>query len=246
MVILEWADATKNEMVNGKIAVQAPWNDTSYKLLYFNCKDSNGNILDVDVYDNFIDESYTFTESDIDKNREPNLFKGTHTLRLETTLGSDSTVSVGEYKIGVEYHTYKQISAIIKISGTAVSKVRYWSYNVGLAAYHGYILSTAMRIYVSGTDIPKQIPTHNGTEWLLVRYTPSSDIPYTFINEVVYNENGLSYTNISNEPTSERNLQWGSRLYVLAYSKDANVFDVIDNTFLFADSWSALSTEQTL
>ena len=123
MITLEWADATKNAMVNGKITVNAPWNSTSNKLLYFTCKDSGGNIIDVDVNKNFVDESGSFTKSTISKNTNSNVIlasTGTHTL----SLVSNSSVSIGEYKIGIKYHLYKQISAIIKIAST-VSNVRY-------------------------------------------------------------------------------------------------------------------------
>ena len=217
MITLEWADATKNAMVNGKITVNAPWTSTSNKLLYFTCKDSGGNILDVNVDDNFVDESSSFTKSDIylsnsvDSSTLLPELKGTHTLNLK----SNSSVSIGEYKIGIKYHTYKQISAIIRIA-SRVSNVRYWPYIVNpLAVNKGYILSTATIITEKdGYKIPQMIST-GGTEWLSVRYTAGSTTPYKFIDGLVYNEDGETYTNISNKPTSERNLQWGSTLYVL-------------------------------
>ena len=112
MITLEWADATKEEMVGNKITIKAPWDSTRNIPLYFNCKDSNGNILlDVDVDKNFIDESGSFTKSVIlSKSDDP----GTHTL----ILASNSSVSVGEYKIAVKYHPVKQITAIVKIAST--------------------------------------------------------------------------------------------------------------------------------
>ena len=171
MITLEWSDVTKNAMVNGKITVQAPWNKTSNKALYFTCKDSGGNIIDVNVNDNFVDESGLFTKSSISKSTNSNIIltsTGTHTL----SLASSSSVSVGEYKIGIKYHLYKQISAIIKIAST-VSNVRYWKYTVDLPADDGYILSTATRIFVNGpNDLMQQIVSHSGTEWLSVLYTP--------------------------------------------------------------------------
>ena len=216
MITLEWADATKNAMVNGKITVNAPWTSTSNKPLYFICKDSSDNIIDVNVNYNFVDESSSFTKSDIypsnsvDSSLLLPALKGTHTLNLK----SNSSVSIGEYKIGIKYHLYKQISAIIKIAST-VSNVRYWKYTVDLPADDGYILSTAT--FISGIDgdkIPQMIST-GGTEWLSIRYTAGPPTPYKFIDGLVYNEDGETYTNISNKPTIERNLQWGSTLYVL-------------------------------
>lgn len=106
MITLEWADATKEEMDGNKITIKAPWDSTSKKLLYFNCKDSNGTPLAVNVDKNFIDESGSFTKSDILSNDT-----GTRILRL----ASNSSVSVGEYKIAVKYHPEKQITAIIKL-----------------------------------------------------------------------------------------------------------------------------------
>ena len=244
MITLEWADATKNAMVNGKITVQAPWNSMSNKLLYFTCKDSAGNILDVDI-DNFVDESSSFTESDITKNTDSRLLpvltnKGTHTL----SLVSNSSVSIGEYKIGIKYHLYKQISAIIKIAST-VSNVRYWPYIVNpLAVNKGYILSTATIITEKdGYKIPQMIST-GGTEWLSVRYTAGSPTPYKFIDGLVYNEDGETYTNISSAPTSKRNLQWGAKLYVLVYSSASREFYAVGASFPFAGSWSQLYTEK--
>ena len=246
MITLELADATKNEMVGSKITVNAPWTSMSNKLLYFTCKDGNDNILDVDVYDNFIDESSSFTESDITKNTDSRLLpvltnKGTHTL----SLVSNSSVSIGEYKIGIKYHLYKQISAIIKIAST-VSNIRYWPYTVNaLAVNKGYILSTATIITEKdGYKIPQMIST-GGTEWLSVRYTAGSTTPYKFIDGLVYNEDGETYTNISNKPTSERNLQWGAKLYVLVYSSASRKFNAVGEGFAFAGGWSKLLTEKT-
>ena len=111
MITLEWADVTKEEMVGNKITIKAPWDSTSKKLLYFNCKDSKGTPLAVNVDKNFIDESGSFTKSVIlSKSDDP----GTHTL----ILASNSSVSVGEYKIAVKYHPVKQITAIVKIAST--------------------------------------------------------------------------------------------------------------------------------
>ena len=244
MITLEWADATKNAMVNGKITVNAPWNSTSNKLLYFTCKDSDGNILDVNVDDNFVDESGSFAKSAISKRTNSNIIlasTGTHTLNLK----SNSSVSIGEYKIGIKYHLYKQISAIIKIAST-VSNVRYWPYIVNpLAVNKGYILSTATIITEKdGYKIPQMIST-GGTEWLSVRYTAGSTTPYKFIDGLVYNEDGETYTNISNSPTSKRNLQWGSKLYVLVYSSASREFNAVGASFPFAGSWSQLYTEKT-
>ena len=170
MITLEWADATKNEMVGSKITVQAPWNSTSNKLLYFTCKDSSDNIIDVNVNYNFVDESGSFTESEIYPSNSvdssillPEL-KGTHTLNLK----SNSSVSIGEYKIGIKYHLYKQISAIIRIA-SRVSNKRFWPHTVNESAVNkGYILSAVT--FISGIDgdkIPQMI-SFGGTEWLSV------------------------------------------------------------------------------
>ena len=134
MITLEWADVTKEEMVGNKITIKAPWDSTSKKLLYFNCKDSNGTPLAVNVDKNFIDESGSFTNSDILSNDT-----GTRILRL----ASNSSVSVGEYKIAVKYHPEKQITATVKIAST-VNNIRYYPYTVDdVVANDIYILSTA-------------------------------------------------------------------------------------------------------
>ena len=127
----------------------------------------------------------------------------------------------------------------------AESNIRCLSYIVNpLAVNKGYILSTATIITVSGpNDIP-QMTSLGGTEWLSVRYTAGSPTPYKFIDGLVYNEDGETYTNISNKPTSKRNLQWGSKLYVLVYSSAAHEFNAVDEGFVFADSWSQLFTEK--
>ena len=245
MITLEWADATKNAMVNGKITVNAPWTSTSNKPLYFICKDSSDNIIDVNVNYNFVDESSSFTESDIYLSNSvdssillPEL-KGTHTLNLK----SNSSVSIGEYKIGIKYHLYKQISAIIKIAST-VSYVRYWPYTVDeLAVNKGYILSTVETITEKDGFKMLQMTSSGGTEWLSVIYTPSSNT-YKFA-EKVYNEDCKEYTSISNKPTSGTNLQWGSVLHVLVYSNAAHEFNAIGKRLLFADSWGELLTDKT-
>ena len=243
MITLEWSDVTKNAMVNGKITVQAPWTSTSNKPLYFTCKDSGGNIIDVNVNDNFVDESGLFTKSSISKSTNSNIIltsTGTHTL----SLASSSSVSVGEYKIGIKYHLYKQISAIIKIASTVIN-IRYWPYTVNaLAVNKGYILSTATIITEKeGYDLLQMIST-SGTEWLSVRYTAGSDTPYKFIDGLVYNDDGETYTNISNSPTSGRNLQWGSRLFILVYSSAGRGFYAVGTSFPFASSWSQLYTKK--
>ena len=245
MITLEWADATKNEMVGSKITVQAPWNSMSNKLLYFTCKDSGGNILDVNVDDNFVDESSSFTKSDIypsnsvDSSLLLPALKGTHTLNLK----SNSSVSIGEYKIGIKYHLYKQISAIIKIASRA-SNIRYWPYTVDeLAVNKGYILSTVETITEKDGFKMLQMTSSGGTEWLSVIYTPSSNT-YKFA-EKVYNEDCKEYTSISNKPTSGTNLQWGSVLHVLVYSNAAHEFNAIGKRLLFADSWGELLTDKT-
>ena len=169
MITLEWAKATENAMVNGKINVQAPWTSTSNKPLYFNCIDSSGNIIDVNVNNNFFDETRSFAKSTISSTSvDPSTllpaFTGTHTLNLK----SNTSVSIGEYKIGIKYHEDKQISAIIKIS-SAESNIRFWPYIVNpLAANKGYILSTATLIKEKdGYKIP-QMTSLGGTEWLSV------------------------------------------------------------------------------
>ena len=244
MITLEWADATKNAMVNGKITVQAPWTSTANKLLYFTCKDSASNILDVDI-DNFVDESGSFTKTDIylsnsvDSSTLLPELKGTHTLNLK----SNSSVSIGEYKIGIKYHLYKQISAIIKIASRA-SNIRYWPYTVDeLAVNKGYILSTVETITEKDGFKMLQMTSSGGTEWLSVIYTPSSNT-YKFA-EKVYNEDCKEYTSISNKPTSGTNLQWGSVLHVLVYSNAAHEFNAIGKRLLFADSWGELLTDKT-
>ena len=245
MITLEWADKTKNEMVGSKITVNAPWTSTSNKLLYFTCKDSGGNIIDVDVNKNFVDESGSFTKSDIYLSNSvdssillPEL-KGTHTLNLK----SNSSVSIGEYKIGIKYHLYKQISAIIKIASRA-SNIRYWPYTVDeLAVNKGYILSTVETITEKDGFKMLQMTSSGGTEWLSVIYTPSSNT-YKFA-EKVYNEDCKEYTSISNKPTSGTNLQWGSVLHVLVYSNAAHEFNAIGKRLLFADSWGELLTDKT-
>ena len=245
MITLEWAEGTKNAMVNGKITVQAPWTSTSNKPLYFTCKDSSDNIIDVNVNYNFVDESSSFTESDIylsnsvDSSTLLPELKGTHTLNLK----SNSSVSIGEYKIGIKYHLYKQISAIIKIAST-VSYVRYWPYTVDeLAVNKGYILSTVETITEKDGFKMLQMTSSGGTEWLSVIYTPSSNT-YKFA-EKVYNEDCKEYTSISNKPTSGTNLQWGSVLHVLVYSNAAHEFNAIGKRLLFADSWGELLTDKT-
>ena len=83
-----------------------------------------------------------------------------------------------------------------------------------------------------------------GTEWLSVIYTPGSNPQYKFTTDaLVYNENCSAYTSISNKPTSETNLQWGSKLYVLVYS--AHEFKAVDEGFTFADSWNHLFKNKT-
>ena len=129
-------------MVGNKITIKAPWDSTRNIPLYFNCKDSNGNILDkdsngnniLDVDKNFIDESGSFTNSDILSNDT-----GTRILRL----ASNSSVSVGEYKIAVKYHPEKQITATVKIAST-VNNIRYYPYTVDdVVSNDIYMLSTA-------------------------------------------------------------------------------------------------------
>ena len=86
-----------------------------------------------------------------------------------------------------------------------------------------------------------------GIEWLSVRYIESSDTPYKFIDCAVYNEDCLSYTNISDKPTSGRNLQWGSTIYILAYSRVTHKFNAVGKGFEFAKGgWDKLFTEQKL
>lgn len=246
MITLEWAEATTNAMVNGKINVKAPWTSTSNKPLYFNCKDSSGNIINVNVNNNFVDVTSSFAKSTISSTSvDPStlipLFTGTHTLNLK----SKSSVSIGEYKIGIKYHEDKQISAIIKIS-SAESNIRFWPYIVNpLAANKGYILSTVETITEKDGYKLLQMISLGGTEWLSVRYTAGSDTPYKFIDGLVYNEDGETYTNISNEPTSKRNLQWGSVLHVLVYSSGAHEFNAVGASFPFASSWSHLFTDKT-
>lgn len=233
MITLEWAEATKNAMVNGNITVQAPWNSTSNKPLYFNCIDSSGNIIDVNVNNNFVDESSSFTNSNIISRTSVDPSTGTHTLDLK----SNSSVSIGRYKIGIKYY-YKQISAFIKIAST--SNIRFWPYTVNESAVNkGYILSTATLIQEKdGHKIP-QLTSLGGTEWLSVIYTQGSDTQYKFTTDaLVYNEDCDAYTSISNKPTSKTNLQWGSKLYILVYS--SNEFKAVDEGFAFASSWNHL------
>ena len=244
VITLEWAEGTKNAMVNGKITVQAPWTSTSNKPLYFICKDSSDNIIDVNVNYNFVDESSSFTKSDIypsnsvDSSLLLPALKGTHTLNLK----SNSSISIGEYKIGIKYHLYKQISAIIRIA-SRVSNKRFWPYTVNESAVNkGYILSTVT--FISGIDGDKipQMTSLGGTEWLSVIYTPSSNT-YKFA-EKVYNEDCKEYTSISNKPTSGTNLQWGAKLYVLVYSRENSTFSQVGEGFTFASSWSHLYTDK--
>ena len=86
-----------------------------------------------------------------------------------------------------------------------------------------------------------------GIEWLSVRYIESSDTPYKFIDCAVYNKDCLSYTNISDKPTSGRNLQWGSTIYILAYSSLNHEFNAVGKGFEFAKGgWNMLFPEKTL
>ena len=86
-----------------------------------------------------------------------------------------------------------------------------------------------------------------GIEWLSVRYIESSDTPYKFIDCAVYNEECLSYTNISDKPTSGRNLQWGTTIYILAYSSLNHEFNAVGKGFEFAKGgWNMLFPEKTL
>lgn len=214
MITLEWAEATKKAMVNGTITVQAPWTSTSIKPLYFICKDSSDNIIDVNVKNNFFDESSSFAKSTISSRTSVDPSTGTHTLNLM----SNSSVSIGTYKIGIKYHEDKQIFTSINIV-SAESNIRFWPYTVNdeSAVNKGYILSTATSIKEKDGNKIVQMTTLGGTEWLSVRYTAGSTTPYKFIDGLVYNEDGETYTNISNAPTSKRNLQWGAKLYVLVY-----------------------------
>ena len=237
MITLEWADTTKEEMVGNKITIKAPWDSTSKKLLYFNCKDSKGTPLAVNVDKNFIDESGSFTNSDILSNDT-----GTRILRL----ASNSSVSVGEYKIAVKYHPEKQITAIIKIANTL--NIRYYPYIVDdVVSNDIYILSTAYSITVSDEDDVFHMKSHGGIEWVSVRYIESSDTPYKFIDCAVYNKDCLSYTSISDKPTSGRNLRWGTTIYILAYSSLNHEFNAVGKGFEFAKGgWDMLFPEKTL
>ena len=84
-------------------------------------------------------------------------------------------------------------------------------------------MSTAKTISLGSTDLAQYGANSDGKDWLPVRYVANSDTPYTFMGNV-YNENGESYTSISDEPTSETNLKWGSTLYVLKYLSDASKY----------------------
>ena len=241
VITLEWAKATKNEMVNGKINVKAPWTSTSNKLLYFNCIDSSGNIIDVNVNNNFFDESSSFTKSNIISHTSVDPSTGTHTLNLK----SNSSVSIGSYKIGIKYNEDKQILTSINIAST-VRIIRFWPYTVNKSAVNkGYILSTAR--FISGIDGDKipQMTSLGGTEWLSVIQTLGSDTPYKFADGRVHNEKCEEYTSISNKPTSGRNLQWRSKLYILVYSRDNSTFSQVGEGFTFASSWNHLLTDKT-
>lgn len=129
-ITLEWADSTAEDI---ELTVYGPLHTTSnkqlYKLLHFNCTDSNGDILDVNVDNNFVDESSVFDESIISLSILGGT--GTHTLQLLSNV----IIPDGRYRIGVEYND-KRISATINIDS-----VHYQSYSSGLANLAKYILS---------------------------------------------------------------------------------------------------------